>query len=310
MKKIISMILCFSFVFNATTHAYHSDNNSNNIILLKDSVAETPNKYHWELINGKWYYKDDLGNVLAGRYIDEFGDIYDTEGNYDNSIIVSGKNSLGESFDHNGREINPSMVNSDLYQYMVIQYENGETLRFNAQTDFLQFIEYYTVQYRLSTYNAPYQLIQKNDFLTSTLADEYRYDREYIVNKIFTRFGTVVGNNDYDKIIDACDRVSQIIYDDSNTYCDVNSCIDTNKGVCWHYAKIASVLLDGAGIYNELMAGNFQGSSHMWLRCKVDDKWVYVDPVNYKSGSHSYANINYQDYLKNYIVKFSTFIKK
>lgn len=132
---------------------------------------------------------------------------------------------------------------------------------------------------------------------------EHSYDRNAIIEKIHDKYGHLEGENEYEKIYDACEKIKTTLdYDLNYSKVSLQECLDNNKGVCWHYAKIVSLLLDEEGIYNELVVGKYAESNsyHMWLRCKVNGKWVYTDPTMYKTLAWSYYNINYQTYVDNY----------
>ena len=138
--------------------------------------------------------------------------------------------------------------------------------------------------------------------MTSTIGDN-AYDRDSMVTQIRNKFGPLEGTNEYEKIYDACEKIRTTLdYDISFAHSPLQECLDSNIGVCWHYAKIVSLLLDDAGIYNELVFGKYGESTdyHMWLRCKVDGKWIYTDPTLYKSCGWSFYNINYDLYADEY----------
>jgi hypothetical protein len=304
-RTFTTAFLCVLLLFHTIVYATNTDIDQTRKQAVVTEQISSKSNYHWEFFNDKWYYKDISGTITYGRFIDEFGDIYDTEGRADGSIIVSGSNSLGESFDKNGRLINTSMNNILKYKDMAIKYENGETLFFDSQKDFSMFIEYYTVQYRLSTYSGPYTLYCSGNTFTSTLSEDMKYNRAIVIEEILKKFGPVSGNSDFEKIVNACDKVKSIDYDTNYSNSDIITCLNANKGVCWHYAKIVSTLLDNAGIDNEKMVGTSQGTYHMWIRYKIDDKWFYIDPIKYKSYGSTYANINYEEYLKNYVTIYN-----
>ena len=289
-KRFLALALCFALISSIPVQAEIQSNSQTYVVLDMNSnyYASQP-QYHWEEIDGNWYYKNEAGEVKYGKFYDEFGDIYDTGSNSDGKIIVSGTNSHGERFDENGRLINQAMIGSERYHEMALDYEEGKTIKFNDVNDFRDFIEYYQIQYSL--YNLDVPITMYNDTMTSTIGDN-AYDRDSMVTQIRNKFGPLEGTNEYEKIYD----------DISFAHSPLQECLDSNIGVCWHYAKIVSILLDDAGIYNELVFGKYGESTdyHMWLRCKVDGKWIYTDPTLYKSIGWSFYNINYDLYADEY----------
>lgn len=90
-------------------------------------------------------------------------------------------------------------------------------------------------------------------------------------------------------------------YDLDYINADLQTSLTTEKGVCRHYTKCLKALLDDAGIQNEIMVGYYNGSGHMWLRCLIDDEWIYVDPTAAKQIWWNYSNIPYQTVVEHYI---------
>lgn len=300
-KRFLALALCLT-LFSAVPAQAEEQTNSQVYVVMdmnNDYYALQP-QYHWEEIDGNWYYKNDMGEVKYGKFYDEYGDIYDTGDNSDGRIIVSGTNSSGERFDENGRLVNQAMKDHERYHEMALKYEEGKSIKLKDVNDFRDFIEYYQTQYNLNKLDAKFSM--NNDAFTSTIGNN-TYNREAIIEQIRNRFGELNGENEYEKIYDACEKI-RTSFDYDLEYVDISlqECLDSNIGVCWHYAKIVSILLDDAGIYNELVVGKYGDSTdyHMWLRCKVNGKWVYTDPTFYKSCGWSFYNINYGLYAEQY----------
>lgn len=300
-KRFLILVTCLALISSIPVQAEIQSNSQTYVVLdMNNNYYASQPQYHWEEIDGNWYYKNEAGEVKYGKFYDEFGDIYDTGNNADGKIIVSGTNSHGERFDENGRLMNQAMTGHERYHDMALEYEEGKALKFNDVNDFRDFIEYYQIQYSLYNLDVPFTLY--NNTMTSTIGNN-AYDRSSIVTQVRNKFGTLEGSNEYEKIYDACERIRTTLdYDVSYAHESLQKCLDSNIGVCWHYAKIVSILLDDAGIYNELVFGKYGESTnyHMWLRCKVDGKWIYTDPTLYKSSGWSFYNINYDLYADEY----------
>lgn len=292
---IVTLSVLFIFDVKADTLPQ-----ANNIVIENENYYRALPKYHWEESNGKWYYKDEYGQVKRGKFYDEYGDIYDTGDNQEGYIIVSAKNSAGEEFDESGRLMNQGLKGSERFYNISKDYEKGRSIQFNDIKDFKGFLEYYQTQYSLFNLSSTYY-IDSNSSISNIGANAY--NKDLVVRQIMDKFGTINGDNDYAKIYLACNKVRELItYDESYTNKTLKESLDNNSGVCWHFAKITSVLLNDAGVYNELVVGKFQNSAdyHMWLRCKVNNKWIYTDPTFFTSTGDEYFNINYQTYIKYY----------
>lgn len=298
-KRVLIFSICFSLSCILPTYAeeYYQ---AKTVSEINETYYGVCPQYHWEEADGNWYYKDESGQTKYGKFYDDDGNIYDTGSNTDGRIILSGKNSSGEEFGPDGRLINKGVKGEERYQHMSGEYEKKKKIKFDGINDFLDFLEYYQTQYTLNDINLEFSL--NTNSLTSTIGT-YTYDREAVVKQILDKFGTLKGENDYEKIYDACEKIRTTFdYDLSYMKRSLPDSLSDNIGVCWQYSKIVSLLLDDAGIYNEIVAGKYKGAdyNHMWIRCKVDDKWIYTDPTMFQSIGWSYYNINYQFYVDNY----------
>ena len=116
------------------------------------------------------------------------------------------------------------------------------------------------------------------------------------------KFGSVSGNDVYDLILNACNKVKDIKTDNQYAYLQMEDAIEEKSASPWHICKIVSILLEDAGLENELVSGKFNGTQHYWLRCNYDGQWIYVDPTFYLTGYTSFLNIDYDSYISSYQV--------
>ncbi len=156
------------------------------------------------------------------------------------------------------------------------RYESGAYLSFESSEDFLSFISWYLTQYRLKDMAASdYRMTDGK----SRLAESGRYDREKLKKKILDSFSPLSGISDQEKIEDACRQIRSLLsYDPQSLRLSLDQALDSGTGVCWHFAKIASVLLTEAGIPSEPVFGTMGGTSHMWLCCRTEAGSVWADP--------------------------------
>lgn len=72
----------------------------------------------------------------------------------------------------------------------------------------------------------------------------------------------------------ACPWVSQ-------QYTSMDKAITDRTGVCWHYAKIAMIMLQKAGVDCEVQTVKYQGVQHALCKCMDEAGEVfYIDPVD------------------------------
>lgn len=264
--------------------------------------------FHWiQDENQNWKFINNRNEVKVNKFFDMNGDIYEADSN---GIIYTSKfNEKGEYYDENGRLVNRSsdyLSHTDFIS-KAEQYENGTPINFSSVDELLSFLDSYHTQYQLYNQDSidSYWIIRNNG--ATLYPKKAKYDREDTKKRIIEKFGIPTGDDPYDIILDACRKVQdKMEYDSNYIMSTMMESVDGGRGVCWQYAKITSVLLDAAGIYNEKVIGKMypygsESFDHMWLRCKVEGKWIYCDPVNAKGSDESYANINYSDYINQYV---------
>lgn len=291
------------------------------ISLLNNSVIPTTAQVSPEVMASTQYLKE-LSKAEQGLYFEEtdsgpiikdksgetrYGWQYDMVGNLyymtqDGKMIRSGTNSDGIYFDENGRYINPAMREAERNDSLSKQFESGKTLKFENQERLLDFLEYYSVQYRYLDDADNFTVINNSDGTKRiTIPEDRKYDREALIQRVISQFGPLEGETDYEKIMDGCQKVTGISYDLSYINEDLEKSLTDGKGVCRHYAKCMKILLDDAGIKNEIMVGNYNGSPHMWLRCFVNDEWCYVDPTAASQIWWNYSNMPYETFITSYV---------
>jgi len=211
----------------------------------------------------------------------------------------------GEVMDRKGNIINPSgTINLDGKLELSERYVKGEKLYFNSISDFDEFLKYYVMQYELNCIYKHFKYnIEADGKITSILDKNQRYHREAIKGKIINKFGLPVGESNYEKIYNICLEITNMDYSLNFIMKDLDTALNDNSCVCWHYAKIAAILLNESGIYTEVVFGSLESNiteGHMWIRCLVDEKWIYADPTLCKSAWLGYSNIDYALYTKLY----------
>lgn len=251
--------------------------------------------------NGTLYIKDKEDKLEIGLSYDNNGDLYYT--GEDGKLLLNGYNEYGMYFDEYGKYINKSTQNKEEYIELSKRFEDGNRVYFNTENELLNFLEYYSLQYRLIDYDGEYYVYTEDNGQYSTaLSKGQYYDREHLRHTIISKFGTLDNEvSDYDKLLDVCKKISSVMeYDLGYTSLSLEKALADNKGVCWHFSKIAKILLDEAGIENEIMIGYYEGNSHMWLRSLIDGKWAYIDPTLAGSAWWSYSNMAYRTFIDSY----------
>lgn len=301
-KILLSGTLAFSIVFGNISPVYAEVNPEvvSSFQELKE-LSKAEAGLDFQDIDGNTYVVDKNGNTRYWWQYDLNGNLYYIEP--ESGMIRSSTNAGGIYFDENGHFVNPSMKNVEKNLDLAKRFDNGETLRLANEEELLDFLEYYSAQYRYQDDASNITIINNGDGSKSiTLPAAMKYDREALINEILTKFGPLEGSTDYEKILDGCQKITNTIsYDLDYITADLQTSLADGKGVCRHYSKCLKALLDNAGIQNEIMVGYYMGNGHMWLRCMVGEEWVYVDPTAAKQIWWSYSNIPYQTLIENYI---------
>lgn len=293
-KKFLFVLTCLSLSFSSVSYALGTE-------ALSIPIYKTQNEHYWKFNNNHWYYMNQNDFIQIGRFADEFGNIYET-GN-SSYIITSGYNKNGEYFNEKGELSFPYKKDSERYEELARRYENGETLNFKSAEDYCNFYEYYTLEYNLNKGSFSGQAFYKQNIrsFVVNMKPEYFYNRENLIEQIKLKFGPVNGDSDIDKIYDVCEKLKAIEYDLNYTELSLSDTLKDNKGVCWQYSNIAYVLLNDVGVQTELCNGKYQNEWHKWIRCKIDNRWVYVDPTAYVStNERKWLDIPYEEYAVNY----------
>lgn len=300
-KYILTGTIAFTILFGNVSSAY-AEVNPEVVASFQElkELSKTEAGLTYQDIDGHTYIVDKNGSIKYGWQYDSKGNLYYISSD---GMIRSASNTDGIYFSQDGCFINPSMINPEKNLELSKRFENGETLKFSSKDEILDFLEYYSVQYRYQNDAYDFEIMNHGDGSKSiTIPESRKYDREALINDILTKFGPLEGNSPYEKILDGCQKITNTInYDLDYINADLQTSLTTEKGVCRHYAKCLKVLLDDAGIQNEIMVGYYNGSGHMWLRCLIGDEWVYVDPTAAKQIWWNYSNIPYQTVVEHYI---------
>lgn len=319
--------------------------------------------------SGVLYNLDKNDNIVYGYSYDLNGNIYFTNyltngpGSADIGILRGEEGENGVYFDENGHLLNPSMpinysnkeeigngiVIQDIIDYKALaeEFETEGSIKFKNLKETEDFLEYYILQYSLDNLKADKYKLERVSILNldgKELEVGYRLtfggnitEREEVINAIFSYFGKIEGNTTQEKMYDVCNKLEELMeYDLTYEPSSLLESIKSGKGVCWQYAKIAKILLDDAGVDNELMIGYLNGNrreAHAWLRIteKVYDdlginnegdglvsetedmdvtsvrsyklRYYYMDPTSVEStGEYKYSNLSYREYCNRYEV--------
>lgn len=356
MVAVLLVLVLSSF----TAFMSYADVDIDAVLSIQKSNEYIDNYYglHLGLKDDVLYNLDKHDNIVYGYSYDSNGNIYYTNYKLDGpgfekeGILrdVEGKN--GVYFDADGHLVNPStklkyniakedsstmIVVQDVIDYDVLseQFEKDRSLEFRSVQDVEDFLEYYILQYSLDNLKADRYKLEKVSVLGldgKELNVDYKLtllgdivDREQVRNIILDKFGKVEGDTTQEIMYNICDKINTIMgYNLDYEPKSLEEAVIDSQGVCWQYAKIAKILLDEAGIENELMLGFLNGKldeAHAWLRItdKVYDdigedledagvlsyhtNYYYMDPTTVKAtGDYKYSNIGYREYCRRYEV--------
>lgn len=315
---LVSLLsLCFSF--NSFAYEVSTVDNIMNYEVLPDEVRTTLTNSllnlkefndeityfgTWKEIEDDAYiYINNKGEKQYGYLYGENGDIYYQPSNSDSIIVDDNINLV--YFDKIGRMSNYASDPHNNYLDDFIELEdNGSVLLHDVtEADVEHFIEIYMINYRLFNQQLTYHdEPQGNGDRLVSLKYPLKKTSSDIKEIILSKFIPLKGNSDYEKIVDMCDQLRSISYDIDYINEDFETCLENNKGVCWHYAKIGKVLLEDAGIYAEVLPcrSSYNNNKHVILRCKIDDSWIYCDPTDITNASYLKAIIPYSNLVKDY----------
>lgn len=155
------------------------------------------------------------------------------------------------------------------------RFEAGESIAFSSIREYYNFFEQYLTQYRLEDLKGGYPLTG----METSIPDERRYDRESVRQHILTLFSLTDAMDPRETIEEVCRQIrSTIRYDQTASGLTLEEALASGCGVCWHYVKIADVVLEDSGIPTEIIHGSVLGTPHMWLRCQTGTQWLLADP--------------------------------
>ncbi len=242
------------------------------------------------------------------------GNLYYVDGK--EGIIRDGTNSDGLYFNSDGIYISPSYDPDGTKKELAEKFSEGERVTFETESDLADFWDYWDLQEMLNANTDSCKRTTNADGTYSLkIPDEksYCYDKIALKDKIVEKFESgpwaeakLTGENVSDKVLTACGLIwSKLSYDLNYSNVSMENALDDGRGVCWHYARAAKVLLEDAGIYTETMAvttnllssDKTSGNLHMIIRCWDGEKWIYSDPTI------MWDNIPYKDFVKYYNVK-------
>lgn len=273
----------------------------NDRVVANNAYYESLPEYHWENEGGEWYYKSEDGTIKTGKFWDENGEIYDTDEN--GAILRNECNANGEYFDENGRLVNVGCAayKTDRYERLCKRFEKGDKLTFSSLADRDEFLAYYMWQYRLKDQNCTFLLNESNDKYTATLQSDGFYDREKYM-QLIRQLGPLEGNTAYEKIQALMDKLNSFDFGLYTLDYDLQECMEKKIGCCFHFTRIAHMLLKDAGIPNEVVVGKCNGNNHGWIAAMINGKKVYIDPASVISGDDTCMLLNYDTYCRNYQV--------
>lgn len=159
--------------------------------------------------------------------------------------------------------------------------ESGETLAFGSLDELKGFLRFYVEDYRLLDY-VHYQYGKSSDGrATLALEAAQLYDRAAVEAQIIVAFGEAQGSTAAEKVAYTSKAVyDNMFYDVNYQYTPMDKAIADRTGVCWHYAKIAMIMLNRAGVDCEVQTVKYQGVQHALCKCTDEAGEVfYIDPV-------------------------------
>lgn len=161
------------------------------------------------------------------------------------------------------------------------QLESGETLAFGSLDELKGFLRFYVEDYRLLDY-VQYKYGKSSDGKTTLALEAAQlYDRAAVEAQIIDAFGEAQGSTAAEKAAYTSKAVyDNMSYDVNYQYTPMDKAIAGRTGVCWHYAKIAMIMLNRAGVDCEVQTVKYQGVQHALCKCTDEAGEVfYIDPV-------------------------------
>lgn len=123
--------------------------------------------------------------------------------------------------------------------------------------------------------------------------------------KVLDTYGTVDGCTRLAKVMQAVHKLDDgTVYDETYVYADLNTAIEREKMVCWHFSRIIRTILRESGVDVECMVVQRYADSayHSMLRWKDENNaWHYTDPTMYaETKSDLYCDMPYSLFQDTY----------
>lgn len=273
---------------------------------------------------GDGYILDDASNVKFGYSYDNQGNIYFTSSTLSCPGLSLGtyykdvSDSDGVYYDSFGVMQNPSMADSDKYRSLSELFEKTGYVNTSNKREAEEFFAYYACQYNLGKVNNfSSQVIPSDGGYRFIYPDCDKYNRDEVKRKIYNKLGitSLEGETVEEKLYNAIDLVqSNFNYDYSTIEDTVDSCLDSGRGVCIHFALIVNELLLDSGVQSEVCIGykepRCQGDdTHAWIRVWNGENWVYSDPSeSVVTHSMQFAIIPMDSYITDYKFVRTTYV--
>jgi len=256
---------------------------------LKENVPESQN-------DNANFYGNGPGEQLNAR-MDEYGEITF----HKNGMLKIGVIGNGRWTDAEGRLMNVSQL-YDKWEATAVAYDAGTPI-YLTKTEVAEFNAYYAHAHSTWTQENKMRGYEQTDkTFKFTSPNPQPTKNEEMRQKIIETYGIPTGGTQEDILYTVLSEVRKtLIYDESYLLADMETCLSDNKGVCWHYGKIAKTLLEAAGIHCEVVTGILYGGNHLWIRSKINGKWVYSDPTNFFYGNVGAGCLDYNTYLLQYV---------
>lgn len=211
----------------------------------------------------------------------------------------------GGYYDENSTQVNPSEYNNiEEIERKVQDFEQGRYVLVKNKKEMYAFLDYYYVQYQLNKQGIIIQYTDTGAGRWLELPKKWMYDRDAVVKLILDTYGKVQGETVAEKVQYASNAMNSLVYRETYVERSITDAIKDGYAVCFHYARIMNVLLNDAGVENEVIVvkpKNFQ-YNHMIVRSKDENgKWIYSDPTAVASGQKESWNMPYQSVMDSYV---------
>lgn len=247
--------------------------------------------------NGDLYYT--INKLGPGYNFDEF-----SMEDLDNISLLKDQQFNQMYFDESGKYVNPGIdYDKSFYDEFKELEENGLTFINQDEQEIMDFIEQYLVGYRILDDSTYLKFDKYGDFYKVYINNSEKYNQDELRKRVVNTYGPLIGDNDYEKLYDACFKVYNLNYNYAYKGKSLDKVLDTNNGVCYHYATIVKILLENEGLEVEPVICYMDGDrseTHVIIRTKIDGRWVYSDPTNVKDLGIYKVMIPYDELVKVY----------